>query len=391
MHHSMQEEFDQIKMLREKELEQRSIARSLDDIPVAYELISSEWLTNALCRGVTGAQVIEHSLDVPDEGTSNRRRIFLKYNEIGTSAGLPDTVFCKATQSIECRLVGGMTGSAFCEPHFHTTIRPTLNIEAPQSLFANFDRESLNSIIVMKDMKGKVEFCDQNTKISLERAKSQMQLLATYHGAFMEGSARHAEPAISIYPTFEDWCERVSAATSWPEACGSGFVAGEHVIPARLFKRAGEVWPITEKAWKMHRKLPRTLVHGDVHLKNWYVVSNGEMGLMDWTCCSRGHWSRDLAYVIATSLTVENRRAWERSLLEFYLEQLSANGVPSVGIERTMDLYRTQLFLALNMWTGTLTPTPGAPEMQPPETSIEFIKRITHAIDDLDALDVAFP
>ena len=36
---------------------------------------------------------------------------------------------------------------------------------------------------------------------------------------------------------------------------------------------------------------------------------------------------------------------------------------------------------------STLTPAPGSPDMQPAETSLEFIKRMSHAIEDWDALE----
>jgi hypothetical protein len=55
--------------------------------------------------------------------------------------------------------------------------------------------------------------------------------------------------------------------------------------------------------------------------------------------------------------------------------------------DQTLLIYRQQLLAALAMWTSTLTPAPGSPDMQPAETSLEFIKRMSHAIDDLDALD----
>ena len=28
-----------------------------------------------------------------------------------------------------------------------------------------------------------------------------------------------------------------------------------------------------------HSELPRTLIHSDVHLKNWYINADGEMGI----------------------------------------------------------------------------------------------------------------
>ena len=51
------------------------------------------------------------------------------------------------------------------------------------------------------------------------------------------------------------------------------------------------------------------------------------------------------------------------------------------------QLYRQQLFAALAWWTGTLGLPPEVPAMQPPATSLKFIRRIFIAIDDLAALD----
>ena len=124
-----------------------------------------------------------------------------------------------------------------------------------------------------------------------------------------------------------------------------------------------------------------------MHLKNWYVAANGEMGLNDWQCSCKGNWGRDLAYAISTGLAIDDRRAWERDLLRFYLDRLQAAGGPALPFEDAWRIYRQQLFSALAWWTGTLGQPPEAPKMQPKASSLEFIKRMTHAIDDLDALD----
>jgi hypothetical protein len=44
------------------------------------------------------------------------------------------------------------------------------------------------------------------------------------------------------------------------------------------------------------------------------------------------------------------------------------------------------LFGALAWWTVTM-PAPGLPAMQPLDVTLEMIRRLTHAIDDFDALD----
>ena len=65
---------------REHALEQKSGRKAItpDDIPVSYEAITAEWLTHILCKGYPDARVAGHQLDVPDDGNSNRRRIFVK-------------------------------------------------------------------------------------------------------------------------------------------------------------------------------------------------------------------------------------------------------------------------------------------------------------------------
>jgi aminoglycoside phosphotransferase (APT) family kinase protein len=136
-----------------------------------------------------------------------------------------------------------------------------------------------------------------------------------------------------------------------------------------------------------HNQLPQTLGHGDVHLKNWYIAGSGAMGLSDWQCAHRGHWGRDFAYTISTALTVENRRAWDRELLQFYLDRMQAAGGPKIDFNEAWGHYRQQLLSALTWWTVTLTPPEGMPDMQPRDITLEFIRRITTAMDDVDALD----
>lgn len=384
MSQSAAERFEKVKAIYAREIEQQLVVNDITQIPASYELISDEWLTKALCGKVPGAQVTAHRLDTPDEGTSNRRRIFISYNDVGSKAGLPASVFCKATQSLESRYVLGLNRSTEAESIFYNTIRPTLDIEAPVGLFANMSTESLNSILIMKDMAGQVEFCDHRTPVSLDRARSQVELLAKYHGPFY--SSPEKQKLIEPYLPFSEWCGLTQQAFDWSAARIMGFKAGKDVIPARLYARCEEVDQATMRAIASHDKLPTTLVHSDVHLKNWYVAGNGKMGLSDWQICVKGCGVRDLAYAISTALTVDNRRQWEMDLIRHYLACLEAEGAKPFSFEQTLLIYRQQLLCALAMWTSTLCPAPGSPEMQPAETSLEFIKRMSHAMDDLDSL-----
>ena len=71
---------------------------------------------------------------------------------------------------------------------------------------------------------------------------------------------------------------------------------------------------------------------------------------------------------------------------ERYCETFSAVSKQPLEFGQVWDAYRRLACLALLMWTPTLCPPPTLPDMQPEATSIEMIRRITTAMDDLDVL-----
>ncbi len=368
------------------EAEQRAPRRPLtrDDIPSSYDAIGPEWLTAILCRDTPGAEVTGLRLGPPDEGTNNRRRIHIDYNAAGAAAGLPASVFCKATHGLANRLMLGHSGGVICEVTFYNAARPLLDIEAPTAWLAAYDPVSFNSIVVFDDMAGEADFCSETTPVDRDFAERQIDILARVHGRFYE--AVELDTSLAILPS---WYRRFHnlAAFHLEESCAAGVLAAEALLPPALFARRDEIWPATLRSLKLLRDLPRTLCHGDVHLKNWYVRDDGRIGLGDWGVAHIGHWSRDLAYTISTALTVADRRAWERDLIAYYLDRLAREGVPKVSFDEALLRYRQALLTAFAFWTLTLKPTPDFPDMQPEATARIFVERIGHAIADLDALD----
>jgi hypothetical protein len=377
--------FARIKQRFAQEQVEKPVARHYGDIPVAYEAITPEWLTAILCSKTPGALVTNVRLGEPDSGTSNRRRIFVEYNQAGREAGLPPSVFCKATQDLANRILLSTAGTK-SEVRFFNEIRATLPIDAPEAYFAAYDPESWASILVLRDIAGEVEFCSHKTAMTQRLAQSQMDLLGTIHGAFYQSPL--FENQFSDMIAFRDRFHLLCDRNGFEKCCVDGFIASEEFVPERLFAREAEIWPATVRAVDRHKGLPETLTHNDVHLKNWYIRGEG-MGLGDWQVSCRGHWSRDLAYTIATALEPEQRRLMERDLIAYYLDRLHASGGPKVAFDEAWDHYREQMLSALAWWTMTLTPAADMPDMQPYDTTREFIHRLAVAIDDLDSLDIA--
>lgn len=137
-----------------------------------------------------------------------------------------------------------------------------------------------------------------------------MRLFATLHSRYYQSP--ELDTTLKPFSRWEDFFTITCEDAGFTDACIRGFTMAEEVIPARLFQREAEVWPATLRCTELHKTMPRGLNHSDVHLKNWYITPSGEMGINDWQNAAKGNGGRNLAYCIATSLSVDKRRLWEK-------------------------------------------------------------------------------
>jgi aminoglycoside phosphotransferase len=356
-----------------------------DEVPPNYASITDAWLTDVLCKGHPGAEVTGHGLDERDDGTSNRRRIFLYYNAAGNAAGLPASVFCKSAETLQNRLSMASSGISRFEPDFFTHCRERLEMDAPRAWYAGHDPANHAYLVMLHDMTGEVEFCDHLTPVNRARAESMVEQLARLHSRFYQSP--ELETASIPFMNWTDYWERLmKLAPQFAQYCDIAFGDAEDLLPPELYARRSDIWRLTDLSVEAQRNLPHTLCHGDVHLKNWYVRPGDRMGLNDWQALNCGHWSRDLVYALMTALTIEDRQAWFEDLLRLYVSEMQARGVAGIGFEEAMLNCRQQSFTALAFWTITYRPAPGMPDMQPVATTREFLRRIGAAMLDMDAL-----
>jgi hypothetical protein len=365
----------------------RPKARRFDDVPCTPYAVTPEWLTAVLCGKVPGAVVTQVEVKAASAGTHERHQLKVSYNEEGRRAGLPVSIFTKSLPSIVTRMIGGFNGTARVEGSFFTQIRPQLEIEAPLCYHSAYDRRTFAAIHLLEDLVAtkSATFCNHKTYVTRAMADDMIDLLASLHGRFY-GDPTLAERYrwLASYPR---WFTIGAAKMGTEYYTRKAFDAAAHVIPAEVMARRDDVWPATMRALALHDSEPQGLIHSDVHIGNWYRTGAGQMGLCDWQCLSRGHWSRDFAYAVTASLTPDNRRSWERELLARYIERFAENTDVKPDFDLSFLRYRQQIVHALAMWTITLCHSPLLPNMQPEDTTLTMIERMTTAMADLDALD----
>lgn len=216
------------------------------------------------------------------------------------------------------------------EVNFYKRIRPELQIEAPRTFGAGFDASSGDFAIVMEDLTLRgAAFPNVLSPVPLDSVRSILSQQAKLHAQYWES------PRL-----------RPDGDLAWAGSHVEGKVAEllmhgaepliQHEIDTVSFKRemvqrlrttGPELRNGTLALHQHQQSLPQTLVEGDMHIGNTYLLPDGSGGLLDWQLTCRGHHMHDVSYLITSSLSVEDRRANEQELVRFYLDRLVAEGV----------------------------------------------------------------
>ncbi len=365
----------------------RPKARRREDVPCSPRAITPEWLTAVLCEKHPGAMVTRVDVKSASAGTHARHQLVVTYNDVGLRAGLPTLIFTKSLPSVVTRMIGGFNGTARVEGQFFMQLRPLLQIEAPVGYHAAFDRRTFASMLLLEDLVAakSATFCNHHTRVSRAMADDMIDLLAALHARFY--GDRELATRCRWLAGYPRWFTVGAEKMDMEHYTRKAFDAASHVIPERVLARRDAVWPAAIRALAVHQGEGQGLIHSDVHIGNWYRTAAGRMGLCDWQCLSRGHWSRDFAYAVTAALAPDDRRSWEKDLLLRYLQRFAELTGVRPDFDESFRHYREQIVHALLMWTITLCHSPLLPNMQPEDTTLTMIGRITTAMADLDSID----
>lgn len=116
----------------------------------------------------------------------------------------------------------------------------------------------------------------------------------------------------------------------------------------QMFKTA--LWHFDQIRAFLDRSTPKTMVHGDSHMGNFYIRKDGVVGAFDFQVNSEEHPMRDVTYFLGCSYPEENLARDEKDLIRFYLTQLQQNGVPQDSLptfEECWLQYRMQSFYTM--------------------------------------------
>ncbi len=380
---------ERIRACMAEEAESGRLPVDRSEVPLSAEYFTREWLTSVLCAGVGGAEVKAFELlGEANLGTTARRNVAVHYNAAGEAAGLPQRIFAKATPEFDSRYICGLSGAIAHEANFYNRIAPLVSIEAPRCYHADYDPPSFRSIFLFEDAgvtKG-ARFLDGGFRVQRHDMEAMLRTIAGLHSRFW------GDPILDTHFTWlkdpYSYQLHINDLIGFRERTQLGLERSLNILPPGLRARHGELWDAMIKACRLRAEAPRTLLHADDHLGNWYVTDKGAMGLCDWQCTVKGGWASDFAYAVTSSLEPAERRAWEKDLLAFYLDALELPpGQARPAFEDAWLDYRRQTLHGLYNWLFVAGIGEAATLMHSGTITTNNLRRMTVAVDELDTLD----
>ena len=270
------------------------------------------------------------------------------------------------------------------EVQFYRTIRSSLSIEAPECFGSLFDEANRSFGVLMEDLTLRgARFPNALTSVSVDEIRGLVATLAALHARYWES------------PSFSSdlrWLATPVAGGMYPvfQALGLDLIRNQvetNAYKAALLELLGktvdELWAALWKAQQILAAGPQTLLHGDPHIANTYLLPEQRGGFLDWQLMLKGRWAHDFTYLLVTGLCAEDRRKNERDLLDFYLGELRRHGVESPPEQNEAWLRYRQAAIWGLVIGWLITPTENYGEA----ITAANISRLVMAVRDLGTLD----
>lgn len=342
-------------------------SRPVASLPRSLEDITPTWLGNVL-------QASGHRLGVIDAEPN------------GAIWGSASKVFARAVLDTGDKLDLCIKG-VFDEPRqpvrifatrqeacFFRDLAPTMDVPMFNTWVTLADDDQ--GIVIFDDLRESgIEFTEVSDTWSSDLVARALEVQARWHAATWDisteryGWLSRGSQALALA------ADQLFAADHWDAHLADPTTVS---VPDSLADREAVSAGI-RRLFDLQDKRLHALSHGDAHIGNTYLDATGQPGFYDWQTVCTAPPLDDVTYFIGGALTVADRRAHERDLLNHYLSALRAAGGPVLDPEDAWEDYRRTHFHGF-FWA--VLPT----AWQPVTVSVPLAERYLAAISDHDSL-----
>jgi hypothetical protein len=319
-------------------------------LPVTVDGVTAEWLTAAMRQrapGVTirGAEVVDTVFT-----TCSKIRLRLDRDDAAVAAGIPELIIVKGGFEEHARNLDHMH---LREVRGYRDVYPEVPLPHPACFFADFDPQARQGIIIMEDLVAKgVEWCHATRPQSFEQVARRLGDLAAFHARTWDSpvikpGGKWAD-LVDFFDVMQGFFDDKSSPANWARFMSMP----RGVAVSKRFQDRQWMLESWEKTIRFGQSLPYCVLHGDIHLGNLYIDTDGTPGFLD-TLASRGLGMLEVSYHISAAVDVADRPRWEGALVRHYLDGLKANGAEPPSFDEAMYQYAVFLIYGHFIWITT--------------------------------------
>lgn len=306
---------------------------SATPFPTRADQITAPWLTNklreqGLLASARVAAVQVHTM--PDPGqTAEIYRITLDYE--GEQEDAPRSLVVKMPASFAGALeVANEYDLYRNEVGFYRELAAERGLPVPRAYAAELDEASGDFVLVLEDLgagrRGSM------FRSSVADVKLALSHLARIHAEFWNDPTLER---LEFVRKFDEpvWNAKLKGIAGQLVAAAHAHFT-EQLSPSAL--AATETWLRLWDDMVGYNPDPRTLAHTDAHPQQMFFPTeqSPHFALFDWQCANYNWGAQDVARVLVTSLSVDDRRAHEHALVGHYHAELCQHGVTGFDKQR---------------------------------------------------------
>jgi len=325
-----------------------------EKLPRNLDAVTAPWLTSVMSQKYPALVVNDMEIVETRNGHTTKMRVKLDLNAAGRAAGIPELVCLKSNWS------GGFENVDIhaLEAKFYHFIGGTMDIPVPMTYFSDWDAgPNGQGLVVMEDLAAAGgKFGHSLDHIGVDAVADGLADYAHIHGKTW-GDPRLA--AFGWLQTSMDTpIDSDQLRMMWPYAAQNiAKPQYQALLPRWLlddpqnFHRLYDALGTYERA----QKGVFSVCHGDSHQGNSFTRANGQRIRIDWQLVRKGRPWRDITYFMIGALTIEERRANDRRLVEHYRDHLVATGAENVpGVDEIWDAYRRWPVYGCQAWIANM-------------------------------------
>lgn len=321
------------------------------EFPVRPEQLTNYWLEDVIRQGgdlASGAKLV--SFEVKPVGEvigvlGEVVRVFLNYDT--PNAGPATLVIKFAHKNAENRQIANNTKMYEREVLFFNEVAKEVRMPMTKCYFARMDPVTGGNAVVIEDLVG-YDVGDQVKGVTLDQVKMVIDAIAPLHARFFDNWQAKFGHMMTI--DSEEYIEGFTPGFfgTWEQAIRNF----PECFPQELLDAMPRYVAGLKKIMKDMGNRRMTFIHGDVKMDNAMFGARHPGSLpvimIDWQNMMISNPLQDLAWLAASSLKVDVRRAIEEDYLEYYRTAMATHGVADYPIEQIRDDYDVGLLFMMN-------------------------------------------